>query len=322
MRRLALVLPLILIATTALFAQTHSRATMPVQPNVSPNTVTGIVSSVNGTLVLLAGGLVTVDVSGAKVSGDIAPGALLVAVLKPGEVAPNAPLPAAYVGVTSVAQVSLTGPVTAVDLAGSTLTLLGRTIKVTPQTTFSSMMMTFKAITLADILPGHTVGVDANASGGALVASHVVLLEMHAVPLPSVIHGTVKSIGTTSWVITVGSNDVIVTVNGNTKIVGDPKVGDTVDVIVGGDGVALSILKEPLPLPGPNEIHMTGWVKSIGATQWTIGGPPGSMAPDFLVQVTASTKIVGDPKVGDRVDVVGQMGHGGIVANSITKLTT
>ena len=240
MRKLLL---LLLIATSA-FAQPRARAVTPVKPDVSGNTVSGVVSSVSGTLVRLADGLVVIETAGAKISGDIVPGALLFAALKPGEVAPNAPLPAAYVAVTRSAQVTLSGDVTRVDLQGRTLTLLGRIIKVTPQTSFSSAFPTFKAIELPDLATGQPVAVEANASNGTLVASSVFVLGFRPAPLPTVIHGKVRSIANDSWVIDQNGKDVTVKVDANTKIAGDPKVGDTVEVLV-VDGVALAILRSP-----------------------------------------------------------------------------
>jgi len=244
MRRFLL---LFLVTTTAL-AQGHGRAVLPVHPEISTNSVTGIVSSVNGSLVSLAGGLVVVDVTGAKVTGDIAAGSLIVAILQPGDVAANAPLAATSVVVTPLVPVSLSGKVSAVDRANATLTVLGRTIKTNAQTKFSGLL-TLLPMSLNDIFPGQSVLVEANVSGGALIAASV-----HVAP------------------------------------------------------------------PSIAQIHFTGFVKSIGAAQWTIGGPPGSMAPDFIVLVNASTKIAGDPKVGDRVEIVGDVTFNGIVASSITKV--
>jgi len=244
-------LPLLLLIATSAAAQTRARAVTPVKPDVSGNTVTGIVSSVSGSLVRLADGLVTIDTTGAKISGEIAPGALLFAALKPGKVAANAPLPAAYVAVTRTAQITLSGDVTAVDLSASTLTLLGRTIKTTPQTAFSSAFPTFKALTLADIVVGQPVVVEANASGGALVATSVHVLDFFPLQLPSVIHGTVRSIANDSWVINANGKDVTVKVDANTKIAGDPRVGDTVEVIVSGNNLALAILRMPSFGPKP-----------------------------------------------------------------------
>jgi Domain of unknown function (DUF5666) len=235
---------LLLIATTAT-AQVRTRAITPPKGELSGNTVTGVVSSVTGSLVRLADGLVVIDTTGAKISGEITPGALLFAVLKPGNVAANAPLPASYVAVTRSAQVTLSGTVTAVDLTARTLTLLGRTMRVTPQTAFSSAFPTFKAIELSDIVTGQPVVVESNASAGALVASSVFVLGFHPPTLPTVIHGTVRSIANDSWVISAGGKDVMVKVDAKTKIAGNPKVGDTVDVLVDADNLALAIIKMP-----------------------------------------------------------------------------
>lgn len=235
---------LLLILTLPALAQTRARAVTPPKNDLSGNTVSGVVSSVSGTLVRLADGLVTIDTAGAKITGDIAPGALLFAALKPGDVAANAPLPAAYVAVTRSAQVTLSGAVTAVDLAARTLTLLGRTIKVTPQTSFSSAFPTFKAIELGDLVTGQPVVVEANASAGALVASSVFVLGFKPAPLPTVIRGTVRSIANDAWVIDQNGKLTTVKVDANTKIAGEPKVGDTVEVLV-SDGVALAIIKSP-----------------------------------------------------------------------------
>ena len=309
MRRLPIPLLLLLIATSAV-AEVRSRATMPNPPFVSGSTVSGTISSVSGPFIHLANGLVTIDTTEAKMSGDPpAAGSMLFAVIKSGDVAPNTPLPATHVAVTRLSQVSLTGPVTLVDLAENTLTVLGRTIKVTPQT---------KTTPLADLVVNQIVHVEAENTGGALVASSVHVLSIKPVPvpvpLPTIIRGTVRSISSTLWVINAEGKDVTVTVNAQTKIVGNPKVGDMVDVLVTAGNVALSIVSEP-------QMRITGFVKSIAPTRWTVGlGPEGSKAPEFLVEVNASTRIVGDPKVGDRVEVVGAIGKGSIVASSITRI--
>jgi hypothetical protein len=238
-------LALLFVATTA-FAQSRGRAAAPV--HLSANTVSGIVTSVNGSLISLAGGLVVIDASGAKMTSDVAAGALIVAFLNSGDVALNAPLAATSIVVTPLVPVTLSGTVSAVDRAGATLTVLGRTVKTNAQTKFTGLM-TLLPMSLNDIFPNQLVVVEANVSGGALVAASV-------------------------------------------RVVSPP------------------------PTP---QIHFTGYVKSIGPTQWVIGGPPGSMTPDFLVLVNASTKISDDPKVGDRVEIVGDVTANGIVASSISK---
>src|SRR4051812_32667846 len=101
-------LPLLLIIATAATAQVRTRAAAPPRPELSAHTATGAVTAAAGPLVHLAGGLVPIDTTGASILGDpLAPGALVYAVLKTGDVATNAPLPASYVLVTHVPQASL-----------------------------------------------------------------------------------------------------------------------------------------------------------------------------------------------------------------------
>ncbi len=244
-------LPLLFVATTA-FGQGRGRAVTPPFTPANAVTVSGIVTSVSGSLITIADGLITVDTTGARLIGYdvITPGSFVTATLKPGDVAPNAPLPATLLLIAHLPTATLSGPVTSVDIVNNKLTLLGRTINVTTETTFSGLL-TLRKITLADIFPNMVVAVEADVAHGALVAKSV---------------------------------QVLVTL-----------------------------------LPGPT--HLTGFVKAIGATQWIVGlGPAGSLAPDFLVLVDSNTKISGDPKVGDRVNLVGELTSAGFAASSITKV--
>jgi hypothetical protein len=316
------------LSTTILFAQIRTRAVTAPDARggfaVAGTTVSGLVTGVSGSIVSLANGLVTLDVSSAKILGDdgvtasvvsITPGSLIFAVLKSADSAANAPLPVETLAVSRVPQVTLSGPVQSVDLAAGTLTLLGRTIHVTADTSFGGIRG------VGDILSNQVAQVQANAVAGSLVATSVLVFAQ--TPPPSLlIHGTVKNISAGSWVITdLRGKDVTVVVNAQTKIIGDPKLGDEVDVLINVDSassnVAVSIMKSIAP---PLEVHLSGWVSSISATSWTISGPPGSMAPAFLIQVNAQTKISGDPRVGDRVDVIAKPSSTGFVALSITKI--
>jgi hypothetical protein len=207
--------------------------------------------------------------------------------------------------------------VQAVNVPTGTLQLFGVTIHVNADTSFGG---SHNVRGLADIVANDVVQVQANAVGSALVASSI-LVFAPLPQLPTLIHGTVKSIGTESWIITSSSGrDITVIVNAQTRILGSPKIGDSVDVLANVDSannyVAISIMLSPAP---PTQMHITGVVKSIGTTSWVIG-PAVGLGPDFLVQVNAQTKIVGDPRVGDRVDAVVQPGRDGFVAISITKL--
>jgi len=242
-------LPLLLIATAAL-AQSRGRAVMPPTP-AGANTVSGTVSSISGSTIFIANGLISIDTTSAKFVGDdVTLGAFVTAALKSGDVAPNAPLAATVIMVAHIPQATLSGTVTSVDIVANKFTLLGRTINVTPETSFSGLL-TLRRMTLADVFPSMLVAVEANVAGGALTARSVEVLT----PL---------------------------------------RIAPT---------------------------RFTGFVKSIGPTQWPVGlGPAGSLAPDFLVAVDANTKIIGDPKVGDRVNVVGELTSTGFTALSITKV--
>ena len=198
-------------------------------------TVSGLVTSVSGSLVSLADGLVTIDVRNAKYGYDhgpavaLAPGMLINAIVDNG-VAPNAPLQARLVFVTTLSQVTLSGAVTAVDVARSTITLLGRTVDVNFQTKFTPLIIDGHATSLADIKPTQLVTVTAGSSGSTLLASAITVTPMFQPPI-TLIHGTVKSIGTDTWVITTTTGDVTVKVALHTPMpTPDIKVGDTVDV--------------------------------------------------------------------------------------------
>lgn len=351
MRRVALVMfCLVLVAGAAVADRMHpiSRShmqppgsTTPGMPAMSGQSVGGKVISVDGTTITLAGD-VKIDASAATIASDpggagtvaaIVPGSMIFAVLKPGDVAAGTPLPAAFIGVTIPADVYLTGSLQSVDTAAKTLTLLGITVTVNSSTVFAGHMGN-TVIGLADLAAGDDVVVEANASGNTLVARAVYLRgSMSPQQQMNVFRGTVKSISTTSWVVTDSSKnqDVTVGVDADTKIVGDPVVGDMVNVVAFYDGsnalVARVIVKASSMVPpgGGNQGQMTmrGTVKSIAATSWIITVDGMMMGGhDIPVTVNSSTVITGSPAVGDHVEVVVQMTQGSLVpvAVSITKI--
>jgi hypothetical protein len=301
------------------WAQNRGRVVGPVPVPIPGSTISGFVTAVNGNTIELASGLVIIDASRATITDEhgvavtaITPGSLIFAILRSGTA-----LQASSVVVTKLPQVTLSGTVQAVNVPTGTLQLFGVTIHVNADTSFGG---SHNVRGLADIVANDVVQVQANAVGSALVASSI-LVFAPLPQLPTLIHGTVKSIGTESWIITSSSGrDITVIVNAQTRILGSPKIGDSVDVLANVDSannyVAISIMLSPAP---PTQMHITGVVKSIGTTSWVIG-PAVGLGPDFLVQVNAQTKIVGDPRVGDRVDAVVQPGRDGFVAISITKL--
>jgi hypothetical protein len=191
--------------------------------------------------------------------------------------------------------------------------LLGRTVSVDSNTSFGG-----RVHGLADILPNDLAIVQANAVSGVLVASSVLVVP----PLPkapAIIHGTVKSIGTEAWVITDSAHkDWTVVVNAQTKIIGDPRVGDPVEILANTDNanqyVAVSIMKS---LIAERLALFTGTLKSITGSTWLIN----TSGRDVSVTVNAQTKITGDPRVNDGVAVTASVdAAGNYTAIAIAKL--
>lgn len=305
---------LALLTAIAAFGQSRISSRNP----IPGTTVTGFVTAVNGSMISLANGLVAVDVSHATITNDhggtatITPGSLIFAVLRSSN-----SLEASMVIVSSLPQVTLTGPVQSVNAAAGTLQLLGLTIHTDANTSFGG---DHNIRRLSDIVANDIVAVQANASGSSLLATSILVFAPMRQLFPTLLHGTVKNIGTDSWVISdTHRGDTTVLVNAQTKILGSPKVGDTVDVFANVDSannfVAISIALSPVN----SRLHFTGVVKQIGSHSWIIG-PAAGLGPDTIVQITAETKIIGDPKVGDRVDVVLDPNSALNVALLITKL--
>jgi hypothetical protein len=286
-----------------------------------PNGATagGVVESVNGNLIQLAGGLVTIDATGARINvrgkdagiASIEPGMLLFAALTNAGVHANAPLPAATITATTLPEATLFGPVQSVDTAAKTLTVLGRTIHVTDETSFGGIYKKrdTEAPSLDDILPNHIVQIVAEERGGKLVATSILLLA----PAPPEVHATrgeVRSIGTDSWVIERDrGDDITVVIDAQTKIVGSPKVGDTVELLYRVDSsnanVAISIVKfdRPTPPPIPDVFRFAGQVKLITDASWLIDRGEGG---EQKVLIDGNSKIEPGIKVGDAVEVLAQ----------------
>ena len=332
--RLALLLPLVALLA-ALPATAETRA-VPTTDAIPASSIEGTIASLSipfvggGPIVTLLGGLVHFDANGAKVTfadgtagttASLAAGQRIVAYVD----ATVSPLKATSIVVlVQKDDVALTGKVEAVDTAARTLTLLGFVVKVTDKTSFGGPYDGAGQTGLGDLRVGDLVLVAAKAEAGSLVATRVMKLA------PSVetsvrLHGAVDAIGTDSWTIAAkDGTKSVVKVSAETKIVGDPKVGDEVDVLArkqsDGTLLALLIAKYVAPPTVPTERYQ-GVVKSISAASWTIGPKVGD-GPDRLFAVNAKTKIVGDPKVGDEVGVLAQkQADGSYLAISIVKVT-
>lgn len=291
-------------------------------------TVTGTVHAVNGMLISILDGNVTIDATGAKiVSGRdassidaIRPGVRIHAALHlTHPIADNGALRAQIIAVENPPEGSLTGAVQTVDVAGSRFTLLGETILVTPQTSFVGSTTHPESLELSNLKAGDPVAVDVDSTAAGLTAVRVLIL--HMTPRPGVhFSGTVKSIASEQWTITDPSGkDLTVKITPETKIGGSPAVGDRVEVFGHFDSsnqfVAISIVKA---VPRPTMFR--GFVKTIGATEWTLADASGK---EIVVKINSDTKIAGSPIVGDLVEVVAHVDASGTyVALSISKAST
>ena len=221
-----------------------------------PGGITGNVTTVSGNLITLLNGALTVDVTGATIHNrrgsatiaDVKPGSQVFITLRNPNAAPGTMLQGATVMILDPPAGSMTGPVQSVDVAGSSLTILGVRVLVTPATKITGL--TRSQTTLAQIKPGDLAVVEVNITGSALVAESILLfppVPNVAPPQDWVVQGTVKSISATSWVITREGRDVTVVVDGHTKIDSSLKVGDSAIVIgrpdLSGNVIAISIMR-------------------------------------------------------------------------------
>lgn len=269
--------------------------------------MSGEVTSVSGNLISLAGGLVTIDATHAKILhgrdgatiAAITPGMLIVAAVSDGGPVSTGPLVASTIAVLHSADVSMAGLVQSVDTAGNQFLLLSRTFRVDATTSFENFG---SGASLANLQPNMMVAVDADVSGTSLVASRVRLMASIP-PRPKLASGIVKTIGADAWVITVRDQDLTFVVNANTKIVGSPKAGDKVEVLYMVDNahanVALSIIKH---FEAPRLVTFTGKIKSSAPPRWVITRDDDGK--DVVVLWPESVRISPAYTIGDRVRIV------------------
>ncbi|HEY0158957.1 MAG TPA: DUF5666 domain-containing protein [Thermoanaerobaculia bacterium] len=295
-RRLLVLVSLVLLASIAT-ARTRAVSHPGHRPDAA--TVSGVITSVTGNLVSIAGGLVTIDITDARVTGDLEPGRLLFAAVRP-NADPNAPLQATMVAATPLADAGLFGAVDSIDTTARTLTVLGRTIHVTDDTSFGGVSG------LQELVPNQLVHVQAEAVNGQLVATSVMVLAP-VTPAVRTLHGTVRSITSEAWVI----DETTVRIDARTRIAGSPKVGDTVDVLYRVDNananIALVIAKLERPTI-PQVTRISGRVRTMGASSWTITRDNGS---DVQVGIERHTVIQPFINAGDRVEILARQHENG-----------
>jgi hypothetical protein len=268
-------------------------------PPLRTSTIDGTVSAVTGTVLDVIGGQFQIDVANAVVtSGDgplaepipanaIPVGARVVAqVVVPNvaaAVVPPPPFQATNVAVFLPRDGALDAAVQSVDAASASFTMFFHSISTNTDTKWSGFGPSGTVKGIGDLTAGMFAAVSVVTRSGVLLATSVEAWGGLPPPRLVAFRGPVQSIAATQWQI----DGRVVQVNAATKIVGDPKVGDTVDVLLDaptlppGVGtavipVALSIVKTVVivpPGPGGRATEFDGVVESIPPVS-TAGGTP------------------------------------------------
>ena len=273
---------------------------------IGGNFVSGTVSSVEGTRVLLFDGRIALDAGSAAVRSEFGPASL--ADLEPGDriaasVTPDpngTDLVAVMIHILSSPDATLSGTVEAVDLAAQTIQVLGQTIRVTSSTTIRGLRGV-PVENLANVLPGQQVRVDLDKAAPELTARTIVVVapvrEVHLFAV-----GVVEAIEANVWTIRTEDRTFSVTVTSETTIVGTPRVGDRVQINyrtdLAGQHFAVSIAPAPEAPQRQRVVH--GTVLEITDTTLRISTRQGAL----IIVVDALTKFHGGkPQVGERVQV-------------------
>ena len=256
--------------------------------SVRISTVEGTVSRAAGPILDLIEGGIQIDVTHATITGGddrlasplpwsgILVGARVVAQVTVPEVgvavSPPPPLPATRVVVFQTRAGALSGTIQSVDVRAGKFTMLDHSIATNASTKWSGGGPNGAIKGIGDLAAGMFASVDVVNSGGLLATS----VEAHGTEVPPELiafRGPVQTISTTAWTIA----GRVVQIDSDTKIAGDPKVGDTVDVVARFHNpppgslapsylVALSIVKSIVivpPGPGDRATEFDGAVESI-----------------------------------------------------------
>jgi hypothetical protein len=323
----------LLLSALALLGSVPAFAQAAILPPVAyfPSAVDSVVSKVNGPILDVLDGALQIDITNAKITlaDDPSASTLPVTAILPGSrVVAQVTVPAAIstaipprLAATSVVVFlsnagNLSGVIQGVSVAQGTFMLLDTTVKTDAATTWSGFKADGTAVkSLSDLSAGMQSNVAVTVDPSGVTAKNVFA---YAIPTTRIIsfRGKVDSEGATLW--TIGGN--VVQVTSETKIVGNPQVGDEVEVLekvqILPPGsmaptmlpVAISITKivlTPPPTPG-RSVEFDGVVTSLPPTagpssvpfgHWTISGKD--------VLVTPMTKV--DPGIvqGSSVHVVG-----------------
>ncbi len=303
----------------------------PVTSPVRSSSVEGTVSKVVGPILDLIEGGIQIDVTHATITGGddrlanplpwsgIFAGARVVAQVTVPDVYPAVfpppPLAATRVVVFQARAGELSGTIQSVDVAGGKFTMLIHTVFTNAGTKWSGGGPNGAIKGIGDLTAG-MFAIVAVVNSGGLLATSVEAYGTITPPELIAFRGPVQTITATLW--TVAGRGV--TVDADTKIVGDPRVGDTVDVLAKVHNpppgslapsylVALSIVKSIVivpPSPGDRAAEFDGAVESIPPT-----AAPGAVSFGHWkiasrdVVVNGLTKIDSGIVVGTTVHVKG-----------------
>ena len=306
-RRLPAVPAVVALLLSALGGQAFAQTASIAPVAYFPPTVDSVVSKVNGPILDVLDGALQIDVTNAKITGGddrlaspvawsgILAGSRVVAQVVVPDVIPAVfppRLAATSVVVFLANSGNLSGVIQGVSAPSGSFTLLYTAVRTTTATEWSGFKADGNPVKgIGDLSAGMQANVAVTADPSGVTAKSVYA---YSIPTSRIVafRGKVEKIDTALW--TIGGN--VVQVTSETKIVGEPKVGDTVDVLERvvvyppGMGiatpvpVAISITKVVTTPPPPPDrtVEFDGVVESIpsnptGASglpmgHWTISG--------------------------------------------------
>jgi hypothetical protein len=295
-------IPILLLAFSVLLTGTALAATAGGQWS-------GTIARVSGDDVALAGvsdhfrlaGGVTELVSGRSLSvQDLAPGSAVT--LRIGEREADGRFRVDAMLVQPKNPLTIEGRITGVGNDGRSVSVLGVSIGLDAKTAFSGRGAWGRVQSSGDLSTDMTAEITLTAkSGGVLEASRVRVTGVVRRSTRMVsrepgedqeFKGTVSAVNDNTWTI----DGRAILVDDTTAFVGNPGVGDFVEVRfhldAGGNAVADRIQKEDAV---DDELEFRGIVEAIGEKSWTISGR--------VVAVDSATEILGNPQIGDEVEV-------------------
>jgi hypothetical protein len=203
---------------------------------------------------------------------------------------------------------TLSGQVEAVAADGTSLRVQGLEVSVDSKTAVGGRVHSVR-----DLQPGQAVSLTLQGTpAGGLRAAEIVAgdtsddgaEEQEAA-------GVLTELDPTSFQL---DSSAVFQVTADTRFVGDPQVGDLVEVRfhTGAQGNAIAdLVRKEDPEDGGQEVEFKGTVESIAADQWTISGQ--------TVLVNGDTRIEGNPQVGDTVEVHAVQSVQGLLATHIDR---